>query len=132
LILDAIELRHTRGVVVEGNDAWAALRAPRGASRTDLRPGGRWRASSVGGDGNTFSVEGEFLEIDPPRSLVQTWRAAWDGGNETLITYRLEAIDGGTRVTVRHEGFAERADSCRGHGAGWQKVLGPPSSRATS
>jgi uncharacterized protein YndB with AHSA1/START domain len=90
----------------------------------DVRPGGRWRASGVGADGHTFTVDGEFREVDPPRKLVQTWRAAWDGGNETTITYRLDPIEGGTRVTLRHEGFAERSGSCRGHASGWQRVLG--------
>ena len=90
----------------------------------DVRPGGRWRADGVGADGHAFSVEGEFLEVDPPRKLVQTWRAAWDGGNTTTITYRLEPIEGGTRVTLRHEGFADRVDSCRGHAEGWERVLG--------
>jgi uncharacterized protein YndB with AHSA1/START domain len=90
----------------------------------DLRPGGHWRADGVGADGHAFSVEGEFVEVDPPRKLVQTWRAAWDGGHETTITYRLEAIEGGTRLTLRHDGFAERADSCRGHAEGWERVLG--------
>ncbi len=91
---------------------------------SDLRPGGRWRADGVGADGSAFSVEGEFVEIDPPRKLVQTWKAAWDGGNETTITYRLEPIEGGTRLTLRHEGFADRVDSCRGHADGWERVLG--------
>jgi uncharacterized protein YndB with AHSA1/START domain/uncharacterized protein YciI len=90
----------------------------------DVRPGGRWRSVGVGADGQSFSVEGEFREVDPPHRLVQTWRAAWDGGNETVITYRLEAIDGGTRLTLRHEGFGDRVDSCRGHGEGWERVLG--------
>lgn len=90
----------------------------------DVRPGGKWRSSGVGADGNTFSVDGEFREIDPPRLVVHTWRAPWDGNNETVVTYRLEPIEGGTRVTVRHEGFADRAESCRGHGNGWERVLG--------
>ena len=89
----------------------------------DLRPGGRWRSDGIGADGSAFFVEGTFREIDPPRKLVQTWKAAWDGNNETIITYSLEPIEGGTRVTVRHEGFADRRDSCRGHGDGWERVL---------
>jgi uncharacterized protein YndB with AHSA1/START domain len=90
----------------------------------DLRPGGRWRSAGVGADGKSFSVEGEFREIDPPRKLVHTWKAPWDGDQETVVTYRLEAIDGGTRVTLRHDGFAGRAESCSGHGQGWERVLG--------
>ena len=45
-------------------------------------------------------------------------------GNATTTTYRLEPIEGGTRVTLRHEGFADRADSCRGHAEGWERVFG--------
>lgn len=90
----------------------------------DLRVGGAWLAEGVGNDGSEFSVGGEFLEVEPPRKLVQTWRAAWDGNQLTTITYRLEPIEGGTRVTVRHEGFADRVESCRGHAEGWERVLG--------
>jgi uncharacterized protein YndB with AHSA1/START domain len=90
----------------------------------DLRPGGRWRAAGQSVDGKPFSVEGEFLEVDPPRRLVQTWKPDWDGGHVTTITYRLDPIEGGTRLTMRHEGFAGRAESCEGHSEGWQRVLG--------
>lgn len=89
-----------------------------------LEPGAPWRGSGVGSDGSPFSVEGEVLEVDAPRRLVWTWRAAWDGGNTTKVTYTLDPIDGGTRVTLRHEGFDDRHDSCRMHGEGWERVLG--------
>ncbi len=90
----------------------------------DLRVGGAWRTEGVGADGTPFSVGGEFVEIDPPRKLVQTWRADWDGGNVTTITYRLEAIAGGTRLSLRHTGFASRTESCQRHANGWERVLG--------
>jgi uncharacterized protein YndB with AHSA1/START domain len=89
----------------------------------ELRVGGAWRSDGVGADGKPFSVAGEFLEIDPPRKLVQTWRADWDAGLPTTITYRLEPITRGTRLTVRHEGFAGRPESCQGHTEGWERVL---------
>jgi uncharacterized protein YndB with AHSA1/START domain len=88
----------------------------------DVRPGGTWVAEGVGPDG-PFSVRGEFLEVDAPHKIVQTWRAAWDGDHATTLTYRLEPIVGGTRVTLRHEGFGDRAESCRSHGNGWERVL---------
>ena len=55
---------------------------------------------------------------------MQTWIPEWDGGNVTTITYRLDPIAGGTRVTVRHAGFGERKESCQNHGLGWERVLG--------
>ncbi len=90
----------------------------------DLRVGGKWKSVGRGADGQPFSVEGEYVEIDPPHRLVHTWRAPWDGGHLTTVHYRLEATKTGTRVTVRHEGFAGRPDSCSGHADGWQRVLG--------
>lgn len=89
-----------------------------------LEPGAPWRASGKGADGTPFSVEGEIVEVDAPRKLVWTWRPLWDGGHTTTITYRLEPIEGGTRVSMRHEGFGDRHESCRGHGEGWERVLG--------
>jgi uncharacterized protein YndB with AHSA1/START domain len=89
-----------------------------------LEVGGAWTSSGVGADGHAFSVGGEYLAIDPPRLLVHTWRAPWDGDNATTVTYRLEATATGTRVTLRHEGFADRAASCAGHAEGWERVLG--------
>lgn len=38
----------------------------------DIRPGGGWRSWGIGG-GRPYGLEGEFLEIDPPRKLVHTW-----------------------------------------------------------
>jgi len=90
----------------------------------DPHPGGKWRTDGVSADGTKFHVEGEVVEFDPPRRLVQTWKPSWDGGALTTLTYALEPIDGGTRVTVRHTGFAGRPESCDRHGQGWERVLG--------
>lgn len=69
--------------------------------RGDVRPGGRWSASGTA-NGRPYTLEGEFLEVDAPRKLVHTWYVA---GATTTVTYVLEPHDGGTRVTLRHDGF---------------------------
>jgi len=90
----------------------------------DFRVGGRWRVEGKGADGTPYSVQGEFLEIAAPRRVVQTWDHDWDDDHPvTRLTYLLDDIPGGTRVTVRHEGFAGRADSCNSHSKGWERVL---------
>lgn len=90
----------------------------------DLRVGGSWRAEGRGADGVPFTVEGEFVAIDPARRLVLTWRAPWDGGQTTTVSYLLEATaGGGTRLTLRHEGFSDRRGSCADHARGWELVL---------
>lgn len=90
----------------------------------DPRPGGAWRAGGKSADGKDFAVSGKVIEIDRPRKLVQTWKPDWDGGNETRITFTFEAIPEGTRLTLRHEGFAGRPDSCAAHSTGWERVIG--------
>jgi uncharacterized protein YndB with AHSA1/START domain/uncharacterized protein YciI len=103
---------------------WGSAQAYRTTKWTsELRVGGVWRAEGVAADGAPFHVEGEYLQLDVPHTIVQTWKPSWDGGHVTKLTYRIEPTQSGARVTVRHEGFAERAESCRGHAAGWEQVL---------
>jgi uncharacterized protein YndB with AHSA1/START domain/uncharacterized protein YciI len=90
----------------------------------DLRPGGSWRAGGHMKDGRPYKIEGEFREVEPPHKLVFTWRPDWDAPHETLVTYLLEPLEQGTRLTLRHEGFTGRADRCRTHTQGWTRVLG--------
>jgi len=90
----------------------------------DFRVGGRWRCEGKSADGRPYSVSGEFLEIAPPRLLVQTWTYDWEAGQPpTKLTYSLQDVPGGTRVTVRHEGFVSQ-QGCAAHSAGWERVLG--------
>jgi uncharacterized protein YndB with AHSA1/START domain len=90
----------------------------------DLKRGGAWRSSGVGADGKPLSVGGRTLEVEPPRLLVQTWEPDWDPGPATIVRYEVDAIPGGSRLTVRHEGFVGRAASCENHTSGWEGVLG--------
>jgi uncharacterized protein YndB with AHSA1/START domain len=95
------------------------------AFKIDLRPGGAWRSDGMGADGQPFHVGGTVLELDPPRKLVQTWQPSWDAdGAPTTVSYLLDAIETGTRLTVRHSGFGPRVTSCESHANGWVRVLG--------
>jgi uncharacterized protein YndB with AHSA1/START domain len=84
----------------------------------DVRVGGRWSASGIA-RGAPYTLEGEFLEVDPPRKLVQTWHRVGMPGAPSTVTYLLEAIDGGTRLTVRHTGITA-TDQRSNVGAGWR------------
>jgi uncharacterized protein YndB with AHSA1/START domain len=94
----------------------------------DVRPGGAWKSEGMGKDGRAFSVSGEYLEVDPPRKLVHTWRYDWDPTRSTTtVSYRLEPLEGGaaTRLVVRHEGFdPANPAACADHATGWERVLG--------
>jgi uncharacterized protein YndB with AHSA1/START domain len=84
----------------------------------DVRVGGRWGASGVGG-GRPYALEGEFLEVDPPRKLAHNWHGVGAPGGPTTVRYLLEPLDGGTRITLRHSGFTSR-DTCNNTAIGWE------------
>jgi uncharacterized protein YndB with AHSA1/START domain len=52
-------------------------------------------------------VDGEVLEVDPPRKLVQTWHALWPelvDEAPTRVTWEIEdEVEGISRLTVTHE-----------------------------
>lgn len=89
-----------------------------GRSEYDLRPGGAFRAlaseamkragEEMGFPTPDVIVDGEVIEADPPRKLVQTWRMLMDpeiaGEGFTRLTYEIAEGKGGvTRLTVTHE-----------------------------
>ena len=84
----------------------------------DVRVGGQWRASGIA-RGQPYALEGKFLEVDPPRKLVQTWHMAGAPGTPSTVTYVLEPITGGTRLTVHHSGITA-PDQRSNIGAGWR------------
>ncbi len=106
-------------------------------SHSDLRLGGKWSGSGVAADGTPYHVEGEYLEIDPPRKLSYTWKPSFAHPLDTVVHWELESreIHGlhsrgpqkfgtGTLLKLRHEGFARNEKALAGHRQGWQRVLG--------
>lgn len=89
-----------------------------------------WRAGShfeMGHAAAGFVLgEGENIEIDPPRKLVQTMTALWGDDvkaeGETRITWEIEPIaDDSCRLTVTHDQLREGAnDQLYG---GWPMIL---------
>ncbi len=86
----------------------------------DVRAGGAWRASGMGKRG-PYDLEGEFIEVDPPRGLVHTWHLVGTPGT-TTVSYLLEPLGEGTRVTLRHSGFTS-SEVCAATGIGWETSL---------
>jgi uncharacterized protein YndB with AHSA1/START domain len=87
----------------------------------DVRPGGRWRASGVA-RGQAYALEGEFLLVDSPRTLMHTWHGAGAPGAPTTVTYSLQERGAGTHLILTHAGFgsAEARENTR---AGWETSL---------
>ncbi len=85
----------------------------------DVRVGGRFTASGTG-RGQPYTLDGEFTQIESPRKLVHTWHlAGTPEAATTTVTYELEPRDGGTHITLRHDGFSspEAANNTR---IGWE------------
>jgi uncharacterized protein YndB with AHSA1/START domain len=82
-----------------------------GRSEYDLRPGGAFQAvappDAVAMGMPEVVADGEVVEADPPRRLVQTWRFLYEplvSEGFTRLTWDIEEDDGGvTRLTVTHE-----------------------------
>jgi len=91
--------------------------------QSDLRPGGKWKSAGKDGEGRRFEIGGEYLEIDPPRLLVQSWVATWTGDAKTMVRWELEAAKQGTLVRIRHSGFAAYPELAKSY-RGWPRMLG--------
>lgn len=90
---------------------------------SEVRAGGKWRSAGVDGQGNSFKVLGEYLEVDPPRLLVYTWVASWTGEVKTTVRWDLQPRDQGTLVRIRHSGLAAHPDVAQSY-RGWPRMLG--------
>jgi uncharacterized protein YndB with AHSA1/START domain/DNA-binding transcriptional ArsR family regulator len=89
--------------------------------KSDWTKGSRLEAYGRG----VLIAEGENLEVDPPRRLVQSFRALWgeDVKSEgtSRVTWEIEPIGDSCRLTVTHDQLREGANKqlyC-----GWPMVL---------
>ena len=125
---------------------WEAITAPEWTERYgygcpaeyELRPGGAYRAVTNEGmramGAPDIAVDGEVIESDPPRRLVQTWRMAMDpeaaAEGFTRLSWEIARCpDGVCKLTVTHEleGAPKLALLVAGGredaGGGWSWVL---------
>ncbi|MFT4470425.1 ArsR/SmtB family transcription factor [Arthrobacter sulfonylureivorans] len=90
---------------------------------TDWTPGSHYTMTNPRADAPLG--EGENLEVDPPRKLVQTMRALW--GEDVIaegtsrVTWEIEQVEDSCRLTVTHDQLREGAnDQLYG---GWPMIL---------
>ena len=110
---------------------WKAITDPEQRSKynfgasvlSDWKPGSRYTMSARNG---SFALgEGEILEVDPPRRLVQTMLALWSDDvkseGTSRITFEIEPVADSCRLTVTHDQLREGAnDQLYG---GWPMIL---------
>jgi uncharacterized protein YndB with AHSA1/START domain len=84
-------------------------------------PGSRYQAM---GNGNLIA-EGENLEVDPPRRLVQSFHAVWDDDvkreGTSRVTWEIEPVGDSCRLLVTHDQLREGANAQLF--GGWPMVL---------
>jgi uncharacterized protein YndB with AHSA1/START domain len=127
---------------------WTAITQPEWTERYgygvrsefELRPGAAFRGVTNEGmrsmGAPDVGVDGQIIEIDAPRRLVQTWRLLMDPDTAaegfTRLTYEIEKNqDGVTKLTVTHELAAAPKLALlvsgglenTGAGGGWSWVL---------
>jgi uncharacterized protein YndB with AHSA1/START domain len=71
---------------------------------------------------NWGSIACEVLEADPPKSLAYRWDSS---GLESVVTWTLNAIEGGTLLRIDQTGFkSDFIAAYNGAKAGWPRFLG--------
>jgi uncharacterized protein (TIGR03086 family) len=91
---------------------WAAV-----CATVDLRAGGAWRWQVS----PTHTAGGTVREVDPGRRVVLGW--GWLGDvalppDSSTVTVTIEPTDGGSRVTLTHEGLPTQ-QQIDAHAEGW-------------
>jgi uncharacterized protein YndB with AHSA1/START domain len=99
---------------------WTAITDPDARARYQFgaRVGSSWAAGSSyqvthpGAPGPL--IEGENLEVDPPRRLVQSYHAVWDddvaAAGTSRVTWEIEPVGDSCRLTVTHDQLRDDAD----------------------
>jgi uncharacterized protein YndB with AHSA1/START domain len=88
---------------------------------SDWKQGSRYEAVA----GTALIFEGENLEVDPPRRLVQSFRALWGADvkseGTSRVTWEIEPVGDSCRLTVTHDQLQENANN-QLYG-GWPMIL---------
>jgi len=78
-------------------------------STADLVEGEDYQLVKKGSDPAESVLWGTVLKMDKPSTLVYTFTFGAFNGAMTTVTWTLEEIAGGTRLSLKHEGISEAA-----------------------
>jgi uncharacterized protein YndB with AHSA1/START domain len=100
---------------------WLAVEAT-----LDPRPGGACHQVHDAGPGQgLFHMQGEFLEVDPPKRVVFSWGFAEPqvgvAPGASTVEVTLSPLETGTRVRLVHSGLP--AAAIGDHSGGWTEML---------
>jgi uncharacterized protein YndB with AHSA1/START domain len=93
-------------------------------ARSDWTAGSAYTLAAPGGGGLTLA-EGENVEVEPPRRLVQSFKALWGEDVEregtSRVTWEIEPVGDSCRLTVTHDELRDGANE-ELYG-GWPMIL---------
>ena len=125
-------INHEAEILVEAtpDEVWDALTSPEKTRDyyygtdilSDWQPGSRWTSES----GDELYLEGELIEVDRPRRIVQTFHVAIEepaaSDPPSRVTWEVVPVDAATtRVRMIHEDMGQATrDYVDG---GWEHIL---------
>jgi uncharacterized protein YndB with AHSA1/START domain len=123
------DLLHTITIAAPVATVWAEITKLAGRQRammdavlrTTLEPGAPLYYTSE--DGRRVFIVGRVVAVDPPHRLVHTQQLTMRDDPPTLVTWELDEIEGGTRVTLRHTGFPEGTPKLESVDKTWAGIL---------
>lgn len=74
-------------------------------------------------DGKRVFIVGRVVEVEPPYRLSHTQNLLLRDDPPTLVTWVLEEVDGGTRVTLRHTGWPVETKDLHKVDSTWVTIL---------
>ncbi len=101
---------------------WGPDAGPTLSAEADVRPGGRFSVVFRLLNGDEHNPTGVYKEVVPDRKLVFTWEWPEMPERESLVTFVLEPVEGGTELTLIHE-YLPDAEARESHEAGWSGFL---------
>ncbi len=88
----------------------------------DVRPGGAFRFSMRGPDGNDYPFNGEYVEVVAPERLVFVGTIHNVPHHDVWTEIRFAEEDDKTKIRV-HQVYAFESDATRGAPIGWSQQL---------
>jgi uncharacterized protein YndB with AHSA1/START domain len=86
----------------------------------DVRPGGSFRITMKGKDGN-HEHTGQYRVVEPPSRLVFTWISKGTHEQETIVTVDLKQRGAECELTLTHEKLPGK-EAASGHEDGWNQI----------
>ncbi|WP_438749567.1 SRPBCC family protein [Pararhizobium sp. O133] len=101
---------------------WGPDAGPTLSVEADVRPGGRFSIVFRLLNGDEHNPTGIYKEVIRDRKLVFTWEWPDMPERESLVTFLLEPIDGGTELTLIHANLPDE-EARQSHETGWCGLL---------